>query len=211
MPPEQKASSLYEEPQHRQAEQSHVRPVSSFSRSEKSARTENLPELCRHHDKIASPPQAAASPDLIGSSHVRPRSPALNLDSLRHENEIMPDISWHDILSGAPMDHPRPRSRPSSLSLEPKMNRRLSRIDLSDSDLKEILTEKRGDVVKTAASKDTKVLDHGDELSDFFCVQLVSNLSSQLADEILKSICKEATSPDLISKLIAAEMKDSGS
>ena len=91
------------------------------------------------------------------------------------------------------------------------MNRRLSRIDLSDSDLKEILTEKRGDVVKTAASKDTKVLGHGDELSDFFCVQLVSNLSSQLADEILKSICKEATSPDLISKLIAAEMKDSGS
>lgn len=121
----------------------------------------------------------------------------------------MPDISWHDILSGAPVEHSRPRSiRPSSLNLEPKTNRRLSRIDLSDSDLKEILIEKRGDEKKN----DAKVVDNGpgDTLSDFYCVQLVTNLSSQLADEILKSICKEATSPDLISKLIEAEMKDCG-
>jgi hypothetical protein len=134
----------------------------------------------------------------------------LILESARHENEIMPDISWHDILSAPKIngsdDQAKPLSRPPTLNIEPKVNRRVSTIDLSDSDLKEILSEKRGVVEKPTKTKSLDD-DNDDDLSDFLCVQFVSNLSSQLAEEILQSICTEMIDSDLISKLIAAELK----
>jgi len=122
----------------------------------------------------------------------------------------MPDISWHDILSAPKIngsdDQAKPLSRPPTLNIEPKVNRRVSTIDLSDSDLKEILSEKRGVVEKPTKTKSVDD-ENDDDLSDFLCVQFVSNLSSQLAEEILQSICTEMIDSDLISKLIAAELK----
>ena len=117
----------------------------------------------------------------------------------------MPDVSWHDILSAEKGRPVVPKDRPPSRlqsSDPPKVNRRTSKIDLSDSNLEQIL---RGKSRAKHCTDRLNVVE--DDLFDFYSVQFVSNLSSNLAEEILKSICNEFVNSDLISNLIAAELK----
>lgn len=77
----------------------------------------------------------------------------------------------------------------------------ISRIELPENDLRNILKEKR----KKSESK--KKLPKVEEFPTFESIQVVSNLSSSMADEILLGICHEMMNSDLISKLIIDEFK----
>jgi len=190
-------------------EEEHIQiPVSVISkpenRSERESVLESRPPSIHqplHHGIRASPIEISR----IESSRELLQTPSLILESALHENEIMPDISWHDILSvekrRPPVPKEKPRSHVQSFDSK-KVNRRVSNFDLSDSDLKKILNEKKKCEDK---SPELDVVD--DDLFDFYSVQFVSKLSCNLADEILKSICNEFVNSDLISSLIDAELK----
>ena len=138
--------------------------------------------------------------------HEIKASPSEILESALHENVIMPDISWHDILSAEKsLPHPPIVKPPSQLQYfdQPKLLRCVSNIDLPDSDLKEILSVKS----KAKDKLDRFDVVEDNDLFDFYSVQFVSNFSSHLADEILMSICNEFVNSDLITNLIASELK----
>ena len=161
--------------------------------------------------------------------------------SIRHENEIMPDIHWHDIaatsiaMPRSPIDQKTVRKFDSSqqkiveqnsvknsfpevdfvgkfesskqkmfeqismtLPPERKIVRKVSKVELSDASLQKILSQKH-----PQKQKDNDNFD----LFEFQSVQVVTNLSCKLADEILNSICHEMIDSDLISKLISSELK----
>ena len=161
--------------------------------------------------------------------------------SIRHENEIMPDIHWHDIaatsivMPRSPIDQKIVRKFDSSkekmveqnsvknsfpevdfvgkfesskqkmfeqismtLPPERKIVRKVSKVELSDAALQKILSQKH-----RQEQKDNDNFD----LFEFQSVQVVTNLSCKLADEILNSICHEMIDSDLISKLISSELK----
>ena len=152
----------------------------------------------------------------------RDRQTSLVLDSIRHENEVMPDFSWHDIVKTSSNKIDRKTSTDDNKSdrkVQIPPTRRVSKLDLSDSELQKILSEKhRKDSLEGASSNEQRRTDNIEramskinvEDSDLFyfnSVQIVSNLSCQLADEILNSICHQMIDSDLISKLISDELK----
>lgn len=113
---------------------------------------------------------------------------SLFLQSIHHETDLMPDISWHEIVSST-----KPNSR-----VERDSNP-ISTVEISDLHLKKILRQKQ---------KNTSTRDENQHVDLFESVQIVSNLSCKLTNEILNSICNEILfDSDLISKLISSELK----
>jgi hypothetical protein len=180
-----------------------VRPFNQ----EKSIKEESV-NLC-HEDDDDNSSSNVKNQNVVS----RDQQTSTGLESIRHENEVMPDFSWHDIVktskrtstidqktSVAEEDHSKTRI---------SSKRRVSKLDLSDSDLRKILSEKhQTDKVESKTSKKINVEDNPEsDLFYFNSVQIVSNLSCQLADEMLNSICHQMIESDLISKLIADELK----
>ena len=159
--------------------------------------------------------------------------------SIRHENEIMPDIHWHDIaatsiaMPRSPIDQKIVRKfdsseqkmaeqnsvknsfpevdfirkfdsskqkNPMTFPPERKIVRKVSKVELSDAALQKILSQKH-------PRKQKEQINDNFDLFEFQSVQVVTNLSCKLADEILNSICHEMIDSDLISKLISSELK----
>lgn len=181
------------------------KPERAESQADKESVLESRPSSIHHrlrHEIKASPSEISR----IESSRELLRTPSVILESALHENVIMPDISWHDILSAEKsLPHPPIVKPPSQLQYfdQPKLLRCVSNIDLPDSDLKEILSVKS----KAKDKLDRFDVVEDNDLFDFYSVQFVSNFSSHLADEILMSICNEFVNSDLITNLIASELK----
>ena len=130
----------------------------------------------------------------------REQQTSLFLESIHHENDLMPDISWHDIVSATkPNNQVVNDSKP--ISTVERDSNHISTFEISDVDLKKILRQKQKNV--DASSSDGNL-----QLDIFESVQIVSNLSCKLTNDILNSICNEIIfDSDLISKLISAELK----
>lgn len=126
--------------------------------------------------------------DETSRSVTREQQTSLFLQSIHHETDLMPDISWHEIVSST-----KPNSR-----VERDSNP-ISTVEISDLHLKKILRQKQ---------KNTSTRDENQHVDLFESVQIVSNLSCKLTNEILNSICNEILfDSDLISKLISSELK----
>jgi hypothetical protein len=123
----------------------------------------------------------------------------------------MPDISWHEILAGA--SRPSSSSSSSSSSSErdgelegnaaPPQQREPPRAEPPRSDLKPASSGNRPEPLATTRPDAT----FGPDLLDFHSVQVVSKLSCQLVEEVLHGLCNEMITSDILSKLIADELK----